>query len=198
MPGTAYEEEPEPTAAEDDQSVEALLARVADGDKGAFAGVYRAMARPVMGLTCRILHDPAQAEEVTQDVMVEVWRTAGRYRRDRGSAKGWVLTLAHRRAVDRVRHAEASVRRERRAGAVVAGREHDEVAEAVEDDDERRRARECLERLSRMYRVPLVLAYYQGLTYVEVAATLSAPAGTVKSRMRTGLRLLRDCLEARA
>ncbi|MFE1443389.1 ECF RNA polymerase sigma factor SigK [Streptomyces sp. NPDC058739] len=198
MPGTAYEEEPEPPAAEDDQSVEALLARVADGDKGAFAGVYRAMARPVMGLTCRILHDPAQAEEVTQDVMVEVWRTAGRYRRDRGSAKGWVLTLAHRRAVDRVRHAEASVRRERRAGAVVAGREHDEVAEAVEDDDERRRARECLERLSRMYRVPLVLAYYQGLTYVEVAATLSAPAGTVKSRMRTGLRLLRDCLEARA
>ncbi|MET9730569.1 ECF RNA polymerase sigma factor SigK [Streptomyces sp. NPDC006458] len=198
MPGTAYEEEPEPPAGQDDQSVEALLARVADGDKGAFAGVYRAMARPVMGLTCRILHDPAQAEEVTQDVMVEVWRTAGRYRRDRGSAKGWVLTLAHRRAVDRVRHVEASAQRERRAGAVVAGREHDEVAETVEDDDERRRARECLDRLSRMYRVPLVLAYYQGLTYVEVAATLSAPAGTVKSRMRTGLRLLRECLEARS
>jgi RNA polymerase sigma-70 factor (ECF subfamily) len=71
------------------------------------------------------------------------------------------------------------------------------VAEAVEDDDERRRAQECMARLDRMYRVPLVLAYYQGLTYVEVAAALSTPAGTVKSRMRTGLRLLRDCLEAR-
>ncbi|MGW1069579.1 ECF RNA polymerase sigma factor SigK [Streptomyces aureus] len=197
MPGTAREEPPEPPAVGDAHSVEALLVRAADGDKDAFTGVYQALARPVMGLACRILRDPAQAEEVTQEVMVEVWRTARRYRPERGSAKGWVLTLAHRRAVDRVRHAQAAAQRERRAGVVLAGREHDEVAEAVEDDDERRRAQECMARLARMYRVPLVLAYYQGLTYVEVAAALSAPAGTVKSRMRTGLRLLRDCLEAR-
>ncbi|WP_037626418.1 ECF RNA polymerase sigma factor SigK [Streptomyces aureus] len=197
MPSTAYDEEPEPPAEDDAHSVEALLVRAADGDKGAFTGVYQALARPVMGLACRILHDPAQAEEVTQEVMVEVWRTAHRYRPERGSAKGWVLTLAHRRAVDRVRHAQAAAQRERRAGMVLAGREHDEVAEAVEDDDERRRAQECMARLARMYRIPLVLAYYQGLTYAEVAAALSTPAGTVKSRMRTGLRLLRDCLEAR-
>ncbi|MFF4030947.1 ECF RNA polymerase sigma factor SigK [Streptomyces sviceus] len=197
MPSTAHEESPEPPGESDAQSAEALLVRVADGDKDAFTGVYEALARPVMGLACRILHDPAQAEEVTQEVMVEVWRTARRYRPERGSAKGWVLTLAHRRAVDRVRYAQAATQRERRADAVLAGREHDEVAEAVEDDDERRRAQECMARLARMYRVPLVLAYYQGLTYVEVAAALSTPAGTVKSRMRTGLRLLRDCLEAR-
>jgi RNA polymerase sigma-70 factor (ECF subfamily) len=196
MPSTAHEESSEPPA-DDAQSAEALLVRVANGDKEAFTGVYEALARPVMGLACRILHDPAQAEEVTQEVMVEVWRTARRYRPERGSAKGWVLTLAHRRAVDRVRHAQAATQRDRRADAVLAGREHDEVAEAVEDHDERRRAQECMARLARMYRVPLVLAYYQGLTYVEVAAALSTPAGTVKSRMRTGLRLLRDCLEAR-
>ncbi|MBT1090558.1 ECF RNA polymerase sigma factor SigK [Streptomyces chartreusis] len=197
MPSTAHEEEPEPVFEHDGQSVEALLVRVAAGDKSAFTGVYEALARPVMGLACRILHDAAQAEEVTQDVMVEVWRTADRYRPDRGSAKGWVLTLAHRRAVDRVRHAQASAQRERRVGAVIAGREHDEVAETVEDNDERRRAQECLDRLARMYRIPLLLAYYRGLTYLEVAETLSAPAGTIKSRMRTGLRQLRDCLEAR-
>ncbi|MFE0678078.1 ECF RNA polymerase sigma factor SigK [Streptomyces sp. NPDC058867] len=197
MPSTAHDCGPDPSGG-DAQSVEVLLARVADGDRGAFTGVYQALARPVMGLACRILHDPAQAEEVTQEVMVEVWRTADRYRRDRGSAKGWVLTLAHRRAVDRVRHAEAAAQRERRAGAVIGGREHDEVAETVEDEDERRRVQECLDRLARMYRIPLKLAYYQGLTYLETAATLSAPAGTVKSRMRTGLRLLRDCLEARS
>ncbi|MFJ9147241.1 ECF RNA polymerase sigma factor SigK [Streptomyces sp. NPDC102270] len=196
MPSTAHEESSEPPA-DDAQSAEALLVRVANGDKDAFTGVYEALAHPVMGLACRILHDPAQAEEVTQEVMVEVWRTARRYRPERGSAKGWVLTLAHRRAVDRVRYAQAATQRERRADAVLAGREHDEVAEAVEDHDERRRAQECMARLARMYRVPLVLAYYQGLTYVEVAAALSTPAGTVKSRMRTGLRLLRDCLEAR-
>ncbi|QFR02134.1 sigma-70 family RNA polymerase sigma factor [Streptomyces phaeolivaceus] len=194
----AHEEEPDPPAAQDSTSVETSLARGADGDKNAFTGVYEALARPVMGLACRILHDPAQAEEVTQDVMVEVRRTADRYRPGRGSAKGWVLTLAHRRAVDRVRHAQAATQRELRAGAVIAGREHDEVAETVEDDDERRRAQECLDQLARLYRIPLTLAYYRGQTYVEVAATLSAPAGTVKSRMRTGPRLLRDCLGARS
>ncbi|MFD5841035.1 ECF RNA polymerase sigma factor SigK [Streptomyces chartreusis] len=197
MPSTAHEEEPEPVFEHDGQSVEALLVRVAEGDKSAFTGVYEALVRSVMGLACRILHDAAQAEEVTQDVMVEVWRTADRFRPERGSAKGWVLTLAHRRAVDRVRHVQASAQRERRFGAMISGREHDEVAETVEDDDERRRAQECLDRLARMYRIPLLLAYYRGLTYLEVAETLSAPAGTIKSRMRTGLRLLRDCLEAR-
>ncbi|MEU8756575.1 ECF RNA polymerase sigma factor SigK [Streptomyces chartreusis] len=197
MPSTAHEEEPEPVFEHDGQSVEALLVRVAEGDKSAFTGVYEALVRSVMGLACRILRDAAQAEEVTQDVMVEVWRTADRFRPERGSAKGWVLTLAHRRAVDRVRHVQASAQRERRFGAMISGREHDEVAETVEDDDERRRAQECLDRLARMYRIPLLLAYYRGLTYLEVAETLSAPAGTIKSRMRTGLRLLRDCLEAR-
>ncbi|MFJ3497701.1 ECF RNA polymerase sigma factor SigK [Streptomyces sp. NPDC086091] len=180
---------------EPDAHVEDLLARVSEGDQDAFTGVYDALSGTVMGLVCRVLRDAAQAEEVTQDVMVEVWRTAARYDPRRGTAKAWVLTLAHRRAVDRVRAAQAGADRERRAGLLGAGRPFDEVAERVEDHDERRRLHHCLASLVRQQRVPLVLAYYHGLTYVEVAGALSTPEGTVKSRMRAGLRQLRACLE---
>lgn len=176
---------------------EELLTRVAEGDKDAFTGVYDAFAAAVMGLVRRILLDAAQAEEVTQDVMVEVWRTADRYNPDRGTAKAWVLTLAHRRAVDRVRAAQASAEREQRAGRLLADRDFDQVAETVQEHDEQRRIFRCLAALARGQRVPLVLAFYQGLTYLEVAEALSTPEGTVKSRMRAGLRRLRACLEAR-
>ncbi|WP_371554389.1 ECF RNA polymerase sigma factor SigK [Streptomyces longwoodensis] len=175
---------------------EDLLVRVARGDKDAFAGVYDAFSRAVMGLACRILRDPAQAEEVTQDVMIEVWRTADRYVPERGSAKAWVLTLAHRRAVDRVRAAQAGSEREQRARALLPEGAFDVVAETAEHHDEQRRVYRCLASLSRSQRVPLVLAYYQGLTYLEVAHALSVPVGTMKSRMRAALRQLRACMEA--
>jgi RNA polymerase sigma-70 factor (ECF subfamily) len=168
---------------------------VAEGDKEAFAGIYDAFSETVMGLACRILRDAAQAEEVTQDVMIEVWRTADRYDPRRGTAKAYVLTLAHRRAVDRVRSAQAGKEREQRASAFLAERDFDEVAETVLTHDEQRRTYHCLASLARLQRVPLVLAYYQGLTHLEVAEALGTPAGTVKSRMRTGLRQLRACLE---
>ncbi|MFH9726029.1 ECF RNA polymerase sigma factor SigK [Streptomyces sp. NPDC017254] len=185
-----------PHAPEPHAPVDTLLLRAADGDREAFAGVYDALAQPVMGLACRILRDAAQAEEVTQDVMIEVWRTADRFRPDRGTAKAWVLTLAHRRAVDRVRAVQASKDREWRAGMLSADRDFDQVAESVENHDERRRVHRCLAALARLQRVPLVLAYYQGMTYAEVARSLSTPEGTVKSRMRKGLDQLRTCLEA--
>ncbi|MFF3313515.1 ECF RNA polymerase sigma factor SigK [Streptomyces sp. NPDC002952] len=176
---------------------ETLLLRVADGDHEAFAGVYDAFAGTVMGMICRILRDAAQAEEVTQDVMLEVWRTADRYDPQRGSAKAWVLTLAHRRAVDRVRTAQASKEREQLTSALLADRDFDQVAETVLTHDEQRRIYHCLASLARLQRVPLVLAYYQGLTHLEVADALDTPSGTVKSRMRAGLRQLRTCLEGR-
>ncbi|MFC4498083.1 MULTISPECIES: ECF RNA polymerase sigma factor SigK [Streptomyces] len=185
-----------PHGLEPNVRVEELLVRVADGDQDAFTGIYDALSGTVMGLACRILRDPAQAEEVTQDVMIEVWRTAGRYDRERGTAKAWVLTLAHRRAVDRVRAAQAGAEREQRSGVLDPERAFDEVAETVQDRDEQRRLYRCLASLDRVQRVPLMLAYYQGLTYIEVADALSTPEGTVKSRMRAGLLRLRDCLEA--
>ncbi|MFG2307318.1 ECF RNA polymerase sigma factor SigK [Streptomyces sp. NPDC048566] len=175
--------------------LDARLERAATGDHDAFADVYDTLARPVKGLICRVLRDEAQAEEVTQDVMVEIWRTAGRYRPELGAARAWVLALAHRRAVDRVRHAQASSAREQRSALLAEDPPFDEVAEAVERHEDRRRVRHCLAALERHQRVPLVLAYYQGMTYLEVAACLATPAGTVKSRMRSGLRRLRACLE---
>ncbi|MFB6628433.1 ECF RNA polymerase sigma factor SigK [Streptomyces sp. NPDC056362] len=179
----------------DDRAVGELLVRSARGDHEAFTGVYDALADSVMGLAFRILRNAAQAEEVTQDVMVEIWRTAYRYEPERGTARAWVLTVAHRRAVDRVRTAQAGAERERRAAMLSERRPFDEVAEAVEGQDERRRVFSCLGRLGRDHRVPLVLAYYEGLTYLEVAQSLSTPPGTVKSRIRTALRKLRACLE---
>ncbi|MFE9808848.1 ECF RNA polymerase sigma factor SigK [Streptomyces sp. NPDC005227] len=178
--------------------LDARLKRAATGDHDAFADVYDTLARPVKGLICRVLRDEAQAEEVTQDVMVEIWRTADRYRPELGAARAWVLTLAHRRAVDRVRHAQASTAREQRSALLAEDRPFDEVAETVERHEDRRHVRHCLAALERHQRVPLMLAYYQGMTYLEVAACLATPAGTVKSRMRSGLRQLRKCLEARS
>ncbi|MFE7515293.1 ECF RNA polymerase sigma factor SigK [Streptomyces sp. NPDC057540] len=184
-----------PQGQANETAVDELLIRSAQGDHEAFTGVYDALADAVMGLAFRILRNAAQAEEVTQDVMIEIWRTADRYEPARGTARAWVLTVAHRRAVDRVRTAQASADRERRAAMLSVRRPFDEVAEAVEGRDERRRVYRCLARLGRVHRVPLVLAYYEGLTYLEVAQSLSTPPGTVKSRMRTALRKLRACLE---
>ncbi|MCF2129338.1 ECF RNA polymerase sigma factor SigK [Strepomyces sp. STD 3.1] len=175
--------------------VDELLTRAATGDEQAFAGVYDALAPSVMGLVFRVLRDEAQAEEVTQDVMVEVWRTAGRFRPERGAARNWVLTLAHRRAVDRVRSVVAGRARELRTGSAELDRPFDAVAEEVEEREEHRTVFRCLAELSRKLRLPLVLAYYEGLTYAEVADSLAAPAGTIKSRMREGLRRLRECVE---
>ncbi|MCF6525931.1 sigma-70 family RNA polymerase sigma factor [Streptomyces sp. JJ36] len=171
-----------------------LLEQVACGDQDAFAAVYDAVAGPVFGLVRGVLRDPAQSEEVTQEVMMEVWRSAARFRPDRGSAMTWVLTLAHRRAVDRVRSAQAAGDRERRAALLDRTREFDEVTEQVEARLEREQVRRCMGGLTEVQHQSVTLAYYRGLTYREVAELLSLPLGTVKTRLRDGLIRLRDCL----
>jgi RNA polymerase sigma-70 factor (ECF subfamily) len=170
----------------------ALLGRVARGDQGAFEHVYEQVAGPVYGLVLRVVRDPAQSEEVAQEVLVDVWRTASRYDPNRGSALAWVMTLAHRRAVDRVRSAQAAANREERVAR--AEREHDEVAEYVEARLEREQVRRCLGTLTDLQRESVTLAYYNGYTYREVAELLNVPLGTVKTRMRDGLIRMRDCL----
>ena len=142
----------------------------------------------------RVAHHPAQSEEVAQEVLVEVWRTAPRYDPARGSALTWTLMLAHRRAVDWVRRAEADSRRERRVAAEAVERDFDEVAEAVTTSLEREQVRRCLGSLTELQRESVLLAYYSGLTYAQVAELLAAPLGTVKTRLRDGLIRLRDCL----
>ncbi|MGW7055484.1 sigma-70 family RNA polymerase sigma factor [Streptomyces sp. NPDC054887] len=171
-----------------------LLGRVARGDRDAFSQVYDAVCGPVLGLVRAVLRDPAQSEEVAQEVLIEVWRGAARFQPSRGSAMTWVLTLAHRRAVDRVRSAQASSDRERKAALLEQTPAFDEVTEEVESRLEREQVRRCLRTLTELQRQSVTLAYYRGLAYREVAELLAVPLGTVKTRLRDGLIRLRDCL----
>jgi RNA polymerase sigma-70 factor, ECF subfamily len=169
-----------------------LLTRVARGDLAAYEAVYDRTASQILGIVLAVLRDPAQSEEVAQEVLLDVWRSASRFDADRGSAGAWVATLAHRRAVDRVRSEQKAAEREMRvASSTVA---YDEVTEAVEARLDRERVRRCLSSLTELQRESVTLAYYGGYTYREVADLLGVAVGTVKTRMRDGLIRLRDCL----
>ncbi|TMM39327.1 MAG: sigma-70 family RNA polymerase sigma factor [Actinobacteria bacterium] len=169
-----------------------LLTQVARGDEAAFVKLYDELAPRVYGLCRRIVRDPAQAEEVAQEALVEVWRTAGRYDPAKGSASAWVLTIAHRRAVDRVRAEQASTDRERRVATEEVP--YDDVVEQATARLERQQVRRCLQGLTDLQREAITLAYYRGYSYREVADLLGAGLPTVKTRMRDGLIRLRDCL----
>ncbi|HEX9353413.1 MAG TPA: ECF RNA polymerase sigma factor SigK [Streptosporangiaceae bacterium] len=170
----------------------ALLGQVARGDEAAFGLVYGQVAGHVFGIARSVLRDPAQAEEVAQEVLLDVWRDAARFDAGRGTAKAWVMTLAHRRAVDRVRSEQASSAREHRAARAEVS--YDVVAETVAARLDAERVRRCLGSLTGLQQESITLAYYRGCTYREVAALLKVPLGTVKTRMRDGLIRLRDCL----
>ena len=177
----------------------ALIQRVGRGDQAAFADLYDATSALVHGIVLKVVRDPAQAEEVVQEVFVELWRIAPRYDATKGAVNSWVATIAHRRAVDRVRSEQAARNRVERESTRVE-RPHDEVAEAVVDVDqaqfERRRVRRALERLTSMQREAVELAYFGGYTYREVAVLLDVPEGTIKTRIRDGMIRLRDELGA--
>ena len=175
-------------------SDEELLAEVARGDQQAFAELYDRLAGVVYGIVRRVLRDPSQSEEVTQEVLVEVWRTATRFDAERGRARTWILTMAHRRAIDRVRSEQATRDRTDRVGAQDSSREFDEVAEQVETQFEHQQVRDGLQALTDLQREAVELAYYQGYTYREVAELLGTPLGTIKTRMRDGLIRLRDAV----
>ncbi len=170
------------------------MQQVARGDEAAFNSLYEVLAGPIYGVVLRVLRDQAQSEEVAQEVLVELWRTATRYAPEKGSVLTWALTVAHRRAVDRVRSAQSSADREDRAGRLDTERPFDEVSEQVAARLEREQVRVCLTTLTELQREAVMLAYYQGYTYREVAELLSSPLGTIKTRLRDGLIRMRDCL----
>jgi len=175
-------------------ALDALLMQVAHGDQAAFESVYDQMAGPVYGLARKVLRDPALSEEVAQEVLLEVWRTASRFDPSRGGAASWVLTIAHRRAVDRVRSEAAAAERNSRYAAAAGPAAGDEVGDGVAASLEAEQVRRCLDGLTQLQRESITLAYYKGYTYRQVAAALEVGLSTVKTRIRDGLIRLRDCL----
>lgn len=176
------------------QTLERLLTRVARGDATAFPPLYDALAGRVYGLVRQVVRDPAQSEEVTQEAMLDIWRTATRYDPSRASVVTWALTIGHRRAVDRVRAEESAGARDDRYAADTAAPAYDEVSEGAITRVEAEQVRRCLSALTELQRESVTLAYYGGHSYREVAQLLDANLSTVKARMRDGLIRLRDCL----
>ncbi|MFD6090495.1 MULTISPECIES: ECF RNA polymerase sigma factor SigK [Oerskovia] len=184
-----------PVRTSEPDALDAALAACAEGDPAAFAPVYDALAPAVFGTALGVLRDHDHAAEVTQEVMIEVWQTAVRFDASRGSARTWVVTMARRRAVDRVRAEQSRrVRDQKDVDGRFAGGGHDVVAEEVEQLLESAAVRRCLGSLTETQRESVVRAYFGGLTYREVALELGAAVPTVKSRIRDGLVRLRDCL----
>ena len=171
-----------------------LLKLSGRGDEAAFARLYDAVSSRAYGLAVRIVRDPSQAEEVMQEAMLEIWRTATRFDRTKGSAVSWVLTLVHRKAVDRVRSAEASTKRDTTYHQKNVTVEHDSTAEAAQASMEARRVRQAMNTLTEAQREALELAYFKGYTHTEVATMLDLPLGTAKTRIRDGLIRLRDTM----
>lgn len=172
-----------------------LLARIAGQDRNAFAEFYALTSRRVYGLARRVLIDPDLSEDTTQEVYLQVWNMADRFNPEAGSPMAWLMTLAHRRAVDRVRSEQSSTDREARYGAAMQEKDHDDVVDTVTQRLEAEAVVRCLETLTKTQQESVRLAYYGGLTYREVAEKLGVAVPTIKSRIRDGLIRLKTCLE---
>jgi RNA polymerase sigma-70 factor, ECF subfamily len=173
-------------------SADELLSRVATGDQQAFSDLYDQLAGRVLGLVTRLLKDHAQSEEVAQEVFLEVWQNATRFDQTRGSASSWILTMAHRRAVDRIRAAQSSRDRDTKVGIRDYETEFDSVTESVEIRIEHERVSRALARLTEFQRQAVTMSYYGGYSHSEMATILGVPIGTVKTRLRDGMIRLRD------
>lgn len=173
----------------------ALLGRVADGDRGAFAEFYQLTSRRVYGMARRVLIDAELSEDTTQEVFLQVWQNAAKFDPAAGSPLSWLMTISHRRAVDKVRSSQSSTDREARYGASSQDIDHDSVSDEVGSKLEAEAVVRCLGTLTETQQESVRLAYYGGLTYREVAERLNAAVPTIKSRIRDGLIRLKTCLE---
>lgn len=187
-----------PAGAQRDYAVQArlvtLLDDVAAGDRSAFAEFYRATSPRVFGLALRVVRNHGAAEDIAQEVFLQVWSLAGQYDAAKASPIGWLMMLTHRRAVDRVRAEQSATRRDIVFGHAHLGCDHDIVAEEVTQRLDEQSVLDCLGTMTELQREAVALAYYGGRTYVEVSETLAVPLPTVKSRIKDGLKRLENCL----
>lgn len=175
-----------------------LMALSARGHEDAFAELYDLTSRRLYAVILRVLRSADHAAEVTQEVYVEVWRQSARYASDKGSVMAWMTTMAHRRAVDRVRSVSSEVARDERYVVAAQVRDVDNVWEDVEQKLDVERVRKGMTSLTEIQREALTLAYFGGYTQSQVAGLLKLPLGTVKTRIRDGLIGLRDALGVEA
>jgi RNA polymerase sigma-70 factor (ECF subfamily) len=176
------------------RTLEELIAVASRGDEQAFAELYDQTSPRVYGMVLRVIRDPAQAAEVTQDIYLEVWRQSARFDAGKGGVLPWLLMIAHRRAVDRVRSAQSSMVRDDRYALLHEERPFDSVSEQVQTSLEAQRVRKVLDGLTPAQRDAVTLAYFGGYTHAEVAELLKIPLGTVKTRIRDGLIRMRDAM----
>ncbi len=173
---------------------EEVLAEVARGSEAAFEELYARIAGPVFGLALRVVRDRELAQDVAQEALSEVWRLAARFDPARGTAMGWILTIAHRRAVDRVRREEVRSATLRKEAASWVATDHDDVVAQLEQQWEAALVRKALGTLTLAQREAIELAYYRGYTHQQVSTVLDIPLGTAKTRIRDGLIRLRDAV----
>ena len=171
-----------------------LMQRSSRGDEGAFAELYDATSARAYGLALRVVRNPAHAEEVVQEAYLDAWRTSSRFDPARGSAIGWLLTIVHRKAVDRVRSAEAATARDATYHRESSSVQHDSTLEAAHASLEAQRVRSAVSGLTEVQREAVELAFFGGYTHTQVATMLDVPVGTAKTRIRDGLIRLRDAM----
>jgi RNA polymerase sigma-70 factor (ECF subfamily) len=172
-------------------SDEALVALAARGESDALAELYDRYGRPAYGLALRVLRDSALAEDAVQEAFLAVWRSADRFVAERAKASTWIMTLAHRRAVDLVRREDRRRAEPLEGAPVPSGDATDETAWLRL---QRERVQAALRALPDQQREAIELAYYGGFTQSELAERLGQPLGTIKSRMFAGLARLRELL----
>lgn len=173
-----------------------LMKAIAARNEAALGQIYDRYRVILFGVLVRILNDRAEAEDVLQEVFLQVWRRAADFDENRGRPFTWLVTLARSRGIDRLR-ALASRERVAQAGAAEADEKFSDAATDVVKSEERNVVNSALDQLPEEQKRPLMLAYFDGLTQSEIAKHLGAPLGTVKTRMRSGMIKLRELLSAK-
>ncbi len=171
---------------------EELIALVVEGDAGAFAVLYDRHARVAYSLAYRMMGEKQAAEDLVQDALLKAWRGAGSYRAERGSVRTWLLSIVHNRGIDQLRSLASRRRTQEKIEATAPKSQPSEAFAESWANSQREQVREALKSLPEEQLKTLELAYFSGYTHVEIAELLELPLGTVKGRMRLGLKKMKE------